>query len=236
MGPIEMFVNATCFLVLMIIELIIYLILVGTVLPKWFMKVRCSVTESRDRGMKKYIFPEGRGVAYEPHPSVRKYIHRYVLFVSEGYKYIKCRLDDGITHLNYTVVMFNNRNKVIDVIDVSERRPRNAETGAVQIHQDTSYVALIPNTVNGERLHAKKIMYRRVSDICLYAAFISVLSFIEMNFIAIAALVASKWLFNFALVINLSFLDLVLPSVIIGGIAVASLWLHDRIKGVRWGK
>lgn len=235
MEPIGLVIKTICFLVLFIFEIILYLVVTGTVLPSIFMKVRCSIKASRDRGMKKYTFPEGRAVAYEPEPSARKYVHRYVLFVSEGYKYLKCRVDEAVGYINYTVVMFNNKNKVIDVIDVKERDLKDAETGAVRLHPDTSYISLIPNSVNGVRIHNEKIMYRRILDVCIYGVLLSFASYIQMIVTWIATLVAYRWISGGTeLQIALTYEGLWLPALLIGAVAVALIAINDRRKGLRW--
>ena len=232
---IDTLIKALCLAVLFIFEIILFLVVTGSVLPAIFMRVRCSVRTTRDRGMKKYVFPEGRAVAYEPEPSTRKYIHRYVLFVSEGYKYLKCRVDEGVGYINYSVVMFNNKNKVVDVIDVKEKGIKEAETGAVRLHPDTSYIALIPNSVNGVRIHKKKIMYRRTVDVCLYGFLLSLVSHAQMVITWIAILVAYRWLSGGAnLDIGITYEALLLPALIIGAVAVAAVAIIDRIKGLRW--
>ena len=235
MGSVDAIIKAVCLAVLFIFEIILFLIATGSVLPAIFMRVRCSVRTTRDRGMKKYIFPDGRAVAYEPEPAIRKYIHRYVLYVSEGYKYLKCRVDEGVGYINYTVVMFNNRNRVVDVIDVKEKNLKNAETGAVRLHPDTSYIALIPNSVNGVRIHTDKIMYRRTADVCVYGGLLAVASYIQMVVTWIATLVAYRWISGGAeLDIALTYESLWIPALMIGCVAVVLVAINDRLKGLRW--
>ena len=232
---IESIIKALCLVVIFILEIIAYLAVTGTVLPSLFMKVRCSVTKPRDRGMRKYVFPEGRAVAYEPEPVTRKYIHRYVLFVSEGYKYLKCRVDEAVGYINYTVVMFNNKDKVIDVIDVKEKSLKDAETAAVRLHPDTSYIALIPNAINGVRIHKEKIMYRRILDVCLYGLLLSVANYIQMVITWIGILVAFRWFSQGAeFPFVLTYEQLWIPALLVGAIAVAVIAINDRRKGLRW--
>ena len=232
---VETIIKTVCLAVLLIFELILFLVVTGSVLPAIFMRVRCSVKTTRDRGMKKYTFPDGRAVAYEPEPSARKYIHRYVLFVSEGYKYLKCRVDEGVGYINYSVVMFNNKNKVIDVIDVKEKSLKNAETSAVRLHPDTSYISLIPNSVNGVRIHNEKIMYRRISDVCIYGVLLSFASYVQMVVTWIATLVAYRRLSGgLDLEVGVTYEGLLLPALLIGVIAVILIAINDRRTGLRW--
>lgn len=232
----ENIVNAVCLAILLIIEIAAYLILIGVFMPKWIVRVRCVIKESLDRGLKKYTFPSGRGVVYEPYPSVRKYINRYTLFTNDGYKYIKCHLDSGVKKLNYSVVMFNNRNKVIDVIDINEIKPRCCETDTVAIHPDTSYVSLVLTSVNGERLESKPLIYCGIGRIIAYGAVVATLSFAQMLLTYGMINVYIDLLFENAEFLSLSVIDFLLPSLLIGFISGLLSYLYTRHKGVRWSK
>ncbi len=232
----ENIVNSVCLAVLILIEIAFYFTVVGVILPKWFIRIRYTVKGSTDRGLKKYTYPDGRGVIYEPHPSIRKYINRYALFTNEGYKYIKCRLDGGVKRLNYTVIMFNNRSKVIDVIDVNEIKPRNCETNAIAIHQDTSYVSLVLNSVNGDRIDRRALLYCGIGGIIVYSVAVSVSSFAQTLFIYGMINLFLNQFTNAETVLRLNVAEFILPSLFIGIVAGALSYLYVRSKGVRWSK
>ncbi len=232
----ENIVNSVCLSVLVILEIAVYLSIIGSLAPKLFLKIRYTVKESSDRGLKKYIFPSGRGVVYEPHPSIRKYIHRYALFTNDGYKYIKCRLDSGVRRLNYTVVMFNNRNKIVDVIDISETKPRGCETDAIEIHQDTSYVSLILNSVNGDKVRHKELTYCNMWGIFVYAALVALLSFAQFMFTCDMIKVFIELWSGTRPTLNFGAGDFILPSLLIGIVAGVLSYVHTRSKGIRWSK
>lgn len=232
----ENIVNVVCLSIILIIEMAAYIILVGVFMPKWIVRIRCVVKESFDRGIKKYTFPSGRGVVYEPHPSIRKYINRYTLFTNDGYKYIKCRVDSGVKKLNYSVVMFDNRNKVIDVLDINEIKPRNCETDTVAIHQDTSYVSLVLNSVNGEMLEGRPIVCCAFGKIIAYGAAVAALSFAQVILMYGMINVYIDLLFKNVEFLVLNVTDFVLPSLVIGFFAGVASYLYTRHKGVRWSK
>ena len=232
----ESIINSVCLLLLMIMVSAVYLIVVGRVLPKYIMKIRYTVKESRDRGLNRYTYPGGRGVVYEPHPSIRKYVSQYLLFTNDGYKYIKCRVDNGVRKLNYSVVMFNNQNKVIDVMDVNERIAEKGESSAVLIHPDTSYAMLMLNSVNGENIKNPQILCYRFLDIGIYMSAVSLASFAELTFIFTSVNTVCKWLFNTPLTQNVTVAMFILPAFAVGCVAGALAYLYARGKGVRWVK
>jgi hypothetical protein len=129
-----------------------YTFVVGTVLPKRFLKIVYLPGGPTDRGLRKYVFPEGRGIVYEPNPSVRKYVTLYILFVKDGVKYIRCKLDGAVGFLSYKVVAFDNQNNMLDVISVSDTALSDGTSRSVMLPKDTSYVAYVLCSVNGKRI------------------------------------------------------------------------------------
>ena len=178
----EQIIRSVLLFVLIILEFMLYFILVATAAPK-ILRNYCAVRSSTDRGLKKFSYPDGRAIAYEPHPSFRKYVSRYLLFTEDGYKYISCKLDESIKKFKYSVVMFNNRNRVIDVIDVFEVRISSTETSPVMLHPDTSYVALVPDEVNGTRIKHGDVLCCHSWQLAVYAAVVGILSFAQMFFL-----------------------------------------------------
>ena len=231
----ELIVNTISFCVLIVLEIILYLILASKVLPL-ILKMRYDVSAPVDRGLHKYVYPEGRGISYEPQPSVRKYINRYLLFTNNGYKYLKCRIDEGVHSLSYTVLMFNNKNKIIDAIDVESRGIYSGETENTQVHQDTSYVAVVLNSVNGEKARANSMQYYKIRDVLIYALSMTVLCFAQLAFIKFVFDVFDKWWFKNGITDNLNFSVLAIPSIAIGALVLALLYLNCRKKNVRWSK
>ena len=146
-----------------IVSLTLYIALMKYVFPRCIMRVRYSLSDKLGRGIKKCVYPSGRGVVYEPHPSVRKYVPRYALLTNDGYKCIKCQLDRNVKSLKYSVVMFNRKNRVIDVINVSETVGRAGESQFVMLHQQTSYVAFSLNEVNDSRVESGYMLYCKPS-------------------------------------------------------------------------
>ena len=98
---------------MLITSMVLYVYLFSTIVPKFIMKLSVKRETTRDRGLKKFVYPTGRCVLYEPELSIRKYINNYVLYTENGYKYIKCKIAVGISRLNYDVYAFNNENKLI---------------------------------------------------------------------------------------------------------------------------
>lgn len=221
--------------VLIILEIILFFVLVATAAPK-ILKNHCAIRQTADRGIKKYLYPNGRAVVYEPHPSFRKYVSQYLLFTEDGYKYLRCKLDAGVESMRYAVVMFNNRNRVIDVIDVEEKKILSDETTPVRLHPDTSYIALIPDEVNRTKLKHDVVLSCHIWQLAVYTAVMGGLAFAQMLFITKIVSVYDTWWIHKGIMNAIAKESLILPAIVIGVLAGLMAERHHRKKGVRWSK
>ena len=231
----ELIINTICLTVLVILEIIFYFIIAGKVLPR-IVRFRCLLSESRDRGIKKYIYPNGRGITYEPRPTIRKYMPRYVLFTNNGYKYVKCLLDTGVHSIGYTVVMFNNRNQVIDIVDVKDERILNNETEALLVHEDTSYVDISLFSVNKRTYEKEKLTYCKLRDLYIYMGAMALLCFVELTFIQEIARLYFSWWTEEMVWTDIDGGYLVLFAIFIGALCGLMAFLNVRSKKIRWTK
>ena len=231
----EQNINLGILLVVVLLEIILYFILSISVIPK-VLRAKCGFRESADRGLRKYRYPSGRSVVYEPHPSIRKYVTNYVLFTNNGYKYLKCKLDEEISRLKYSVIMFNNRNRVIDVLEVDERNFSEFETAELQLHQDTSYILLKLNEVNGEPIKHDQTLKVSFWLLPVYSILTGVLSFVEMMFIKDVLGLYDRFWIKLGLVKNVTYIYMVAPAIVIGAAAGLITFLNHRAKGIGWTK
>lgn len=225
-------VDTISILLQFVLSLVLYVALMKNVFPRYLMRVRCSVSNNLGRGIKKCTYPSGRGVVYEPHPSVRKYVQRYAILTNDGYKYIKCCLDKTVKSLKYRVVMFNRKNRIIDIINVSETVGRAGESQFVMLHQDTSYVAFSLTEVNGVLMKKDSLLYCNPFGIVAYAFAVAALSFTELLFVAIGYSELMS-LYGQTYQIADSLQMYILPAVVIGAVCCVFLLLYRRKRGVR---
>jgi len=219
--------------VLGILELMLYFILVATVAPK-ILKNHCAIRTTSDRGLKKYVYPNGRGIAYEPHPSHRKYVPHYLLFTEDGYKYVRCQLDAGVACIDYSVVMFDRHDRVIDVIDVVETKISACESKPVMLHADTSYIALVLDTVNGVPIKHETVIRCHLWQLAVYSAVMGLLCFAQMVLLTGALRYFDTRFIHLGLADGVGNASFVLPAIVIGLLAGLLAFLHYRKKGVSW--
>ena len=131
----------------------LYIGVVAYLLPKVFLRNKYKVNYPQDRGIVKYnIGEEGRGIAYEPNRSVRKYIQQYVIAFDGKEKNIKCMLTNPVDYIEYDLVLFNGENKVFNVLNVKDVVEGGEYTRSVTLPKDTAYVSFVIVKVDDVRL------------------------------------------------------------------------------------
>lgn len=119
-------------------------------LPKIYLKDRYALSKSNDRGIKKVLEKNGVSMVFEPALKWRKYLRQYILSERQGKKRLKCKIHEDIAYLSYDVALFNSRNEVFDVLTVREKIEEKGYTRTVDLPDETSYVAVTVNEVDGK--------------------------------------------------------------------------------------
>ena len=219
---------------LSLLSVLLYVTLMTNVYPRHITRLRCSYNENMGRGLKKYVYPEGRGILYEPYPSARKYVRHYLLFTAEGYKYFKCSLDNAVRKIGYSVVMMNNRSEIIDVLTVKETIGTKPETDSLLLHPDTSYVAFTLNSVGNRTLINSACFHYTVRSLLAYAVAVTVTSYLFISFVGYAVLkFCGKNTESFLRPLGRPMLICLVFSVLIGYICTRMLVSFAKKKGVK---
>lgn len=126
-----------------ILSVILYVYLTSRALPDICVRWANPKKKMGDRGLRKYTFPEGRGVVYEPELKMRRFIRQYALICYKNNKYLKCYLNPKIRFVKYDVMVYGPAGELLDIIAVTERVTNEKYSKAVPLHKDTSYVNVI---------------------------------------------------------------------------------------------
>lgn len=164
----------------------LYMLLISRILPLVLLKPIVGGTLA-ERGVKKSVFPGGRSIAYEPKLSTRKYINQYVLFSENGFKYIKCRVNEKVTSLKYELVIYDRKNKAIDRLEITQGA-RDGCTDAVMLPPETSFVHLNLCEFNGTPIKEKDPELYSGAGVFWFFAIVLVLNFalgLVMNYIVV---------------------------------------------------
>lgn len=145
--------------IVLVISLALYLKLFSSLIPGAIMRLSCKGETTRDRGIKKYIYENGRCVVYEPEVNVRKYVKKYSLYTEDGYKYLQCKISDRIHYIKYDVYAFDNRNKLLDIITVNEYVEVGDEySSSIALPPETSYVRFVLRKVDSKYISNKVLV------------------------------------------------------------------------------
>ncbi len=125
-----------------------YLYLTVSVFPWLCMHPTVRRGRRGDRGVRRVVYPDGRGVVYTPDPAVRRYLSQYAIFTHEGGKYIRCAIDERIAYLKYDVLTFDIRGRLLDIVAVDERPEVMGQTHAVRLPTKTAYARLLLRQVD----------------------------------------------------------------------------------------
>lgn len=214
-------------IILCFVSIGIYAFLVGSALPSLLLRFKCPVT---DRGLNKYIYPSGRGILYEPHPTLRKYVSSYILFVDDGVKYIRCKVTDRVDRIGYSVVVFDRRDRIIDVLQVTDVIGPAGCSRRVALPKETSYVTLLLDSVDGKQVSVgSTLTFDKMRGI-IFACAVTVLTVAEA-FILRATVLGSANAFGIRLSINGAVVFI--AAIAISAAGLGAMFLKKRKGGLK---
>lgn len=127
-----------------------YIMVASILLPRLYLKMRYTVTQSNDRGLKSVLEKSGKSMVFEPEQKWRKYVKQYVLSERDGVKELTCKISEDITYLELDLALFNNQDKMFKVIRVKDLVEKSGYTKTVELPEETSYVSIVVSKVDGE--------------------------------------------------------------------------------------
>jgi hypothetical protein len=154
------------------------LALAAFVLPKIYLSTRYTITQPTDRGIKKILEKSGQSMLFEPALKYRKYLKQYVLAERYGKKELICKLDENVSYIHYDIVLFNNRDEVFQVLTVKELIEKQGYTKVVDLPDETSYVSLAINEVDGKTFPdnlTKKIKKGKLKNFLLVSSLLIIM-------------------------------------------------------------
>ena len=163
----------------LVMSMILYIYLFSRVVPRFIMKLKMVKENTRDRGLKRFVYPNGRCILYETELSARRYVGGYALYTEDGYKYIKCKVADDVSLLKYDVYAFDNHDNIIDIIEVTETVDNDRYTSALSLPPDTSYVRFVLRAADKKYLSNKVLADYSVIQYGICAGVVALATAIE---------------------------------------------------------
>lgn len=231
MDIVEIILKVAIHVLLCLASFSLYAFLLASLIPKWALRITYDSREHLGRGLEKFVYPDGRAVTYEPHPSIRKYVKKYALFTLDGYKYIQLCIQDTVKSYSARIIVFDNRSRIIDIVDVFENLNSASSSRPLRLHGRTSYVAFILTEVNGRKQYVAPYMKNDLRSIFCYFAALFVATFLEVLHIMLA-------IDSILILKGGSSIDVKLPFLLVTaflvGVACLAVTLMGRIKkGIR---
>ena len=170
--------------ILTVSGIIIFVFLVSSFLPHFTFRFKYISKKLSDRGIKKITFNDGRCIVYEPSYDIRDTVTQYTLIKKNDSKYIKCRINENIRTLQYEIIAFNSKNKIIDLISISENISERGYTRAIELPKETSYVEFILRSSNNvkRRHYVFPVTYNPIFLAVYLLAFV-ICTYVEANFL-----------------------------------------------------
>lgn len=217
---------------LLFVTLAVSLTFAAVLLPRMYLKSKYSLLKSSDRGVRKIMEKNGQTMVLEPAVKWRKYIQQYILSERGGKKQLTCKINDEIEYLSYDIALFNNRDQVFDVISVKEKITKEGYTKVVDLPEETSYVALHVNAVDGTTFQSLTSGKVKGSKIAKFILLCSVCILMEVFCVKVCCAQIFGGVFRESFILNLSS-TLITGGIALGliGINVLSVLLTMAIRG-----
>lgn len=186
------------YVLIFILSLVLYVYLTSKALPEICVRWANPKKKKSDRGLRKYTFPEGRGVVYEPELRVRRYMKQYALICYKGNKYLKCYLNKKVRFIKYDVMVYGPSSELLDVISVTERVTEEKYSKAIPLHKDTSYVNVVLRMADGMYRNNETAVKYSTPSIVILAVLVGIFTLGEIyltRFIAttVVGMLTSGW-------------------------------------------
>lgn len=206
-----------------------YALLIVTVYPR--LCVKWSASGRGDRGIKKYVFEGGRSVVFEPELKIRKYIKQYALSCLDDDKYIKCRIGDKVKYISFDVLAYDNRDSLIDIIEISERVATAGYTRSVLLPVQTSYVSVILRYADKNYSDSSRVIGYDKKGLLTYAVLTFVTTVIQS--VLMLGLADKIWDCFFKPQTFVDGASIVIRSVVIGALASVLILLAYYRRSVK---
>lgn len=130
------------YIVLFVWSTILFIIITSIVFPKIFLKLKCSVTESGDRGIERIKGKDFTGIVYLPQASLLDKIDRYVIEEKGGKKLLRIKFTEKVRYVDYDVVAFSLSGETFDVLRVKEVLGNNGVSAPTELPDGTACISI----------------------------------------------------------------------------------------------
>ena len=149
---VDQIVTYASFAIIAVVSILLYIMAVSDWLLSLLNVKRHGAPILRDRGIKKFTYPEGRSVVYEPAGFDNRFLKKYMLFVRGDNKYLKCLFADRVRSAYCELFVFDNQNRLIKTVDLFLEPNGDRYADAILLPDATSHVSILVLKVNGRNV------------------------------------------------------------------------------------
>ncbi len=203
-----------------------YFYLVCSFIPHLTLRPVWRRAAGRARGLMRVSFDAGRGVVYETDPHVRRYMQKYALVLSDGYKFLQCCINPQIHYLRYDVATFDRGGKLLDIVRVCERPTEPGLTRRLPLPSETSHAYVILRCVDGMYRNKERIIRYSPLRVCLFFL-LNVLSTVAASILLYDSVV-QIWALCYPSYPRAEWIPVLLTAVVMGVICAGVTLLRHR--------
>lgn len=131
---------------------------------------------------------------FQGNPATQEYINEYVLSERKRKKYFMCEYGKKINSIHYFILAYNSNRKLINVIQVKERRP-GAFSRTIKLPRRTRAVNFVIHKVNGFNVDFHPIKKIKLRKIFSYSFLMSAGLFSLVNAVRLLIVITSGYYF-----------------------------------------
>lgn len=156
MPKVDEIVIDASLVIIAVVSILLYIMAISDWLLSLLNVKRHGAPTLRDRGIKKFTYPEGRSVVYEPAGFDNRFLKKYMLFVRGESKYLKCLFAERVRSAYCELFVFDNQNKLIKTVDLFLEPNGDRYADAILLPDATSHVSILVLKVNGRSVELSK--------------------------------------------------------------------------------
>lgn len=138
-------------IMLLLVAVVLFFYVEAFVLPKILFKNTYALRKIKDRGIK----IEKRGneeiILYEPDLLMRKHVKQYMLIKNPSGKFLMCKIDESLNYLEYEVVVYGKKNRILTILNVKDRIKRDGYTEKLELPPETAFVSVVVSEASKKR-------------------------------------------------------------------------------------
>jgi len=159
------------------LSFIIFCFVVIALLPKALFSITYKEVVPSGTGIKKIETSEGVSVLFKMNENYNEYISQYLISSEADQNFLICKLNKKVYFLDYDIVVYNQRRKMIKVFNVVDQINKNGFTEKVKLPLYTEYIAIIINKANETKLKNKYRLKVKLPRVLLFSFVETILLF-----------------------------------------------------------